>query len=240
MEGEERYALLAGYHEEDRRVLRVGALCQRLRTAAYGYPKDQVLVFDTCATVFDAYEYRQELSWDTLGPGQAERDCAQFVMFASEDRGVAQNRPGVGGVFTGELLDVLGGSDPAELADVGAIHDRVLRRFDGLRRGDPKAQRPVRYYWKPPQGGGEDRDLVPEHLTAAEEFVFELERDGDRLRITGPAGETREVDPPWRLSFTHISLLTEVLTVINLAAIFHNTVHLFKLSTEPNENTISG
>ena len=32
------------------------------------------------------------------------------------------------------------------------------------------------------------------------------------------------------LSFTHISLLTEVLTVINLAAIFHNTVHLFELS----------
>ncbi len=35
--------------------------------------------------------------------------------------------------------------------------------------------------------------------------------------------------PPFQLSFTHISLLTEVLTVINLAAIFHNTVHLFEL-----------
>ena len=44
--------------------------------------------------------------------------------------------------------------------------------------------------------------------------------------------------PVQGLSFTHISLLTEVLTVINLAAIFHNTVHLFELSTEPNENTI--
>ncbi len=41
------------------------------------------------------------------------------------------------------------------------------------------------------------------------------------------------------LSFTHISLLTEVLTVINLAAIFHNTVHLFELSNELNENTIT-
>ena len=40
------------------------------------------------------------------------------------------------------------------------------------------------------------------------------------------------------LSFTHISLLTEVLTAINLAAIFHNNVHLFELSTEPNKNTI--
>ena len=48
-------------------------------------------------------------------------------------------------------------------------------------------------------------------------------------------GRNRSFD----LSFTHISLLTEVLTVINLAAIFHNTVHLFKLSTEPNENTIT-
>ena len=44
--------------------------------------------------------------------------------------------------------------------------------------------------------------------------------------------------PVESLSFTHISLLTEVLTVINLAAIFHNTVHLFELLTEPNENTI--
>src|SRR5208337_3793264 len=44
---------------------------------------------------------------------------------------------------------------------------------------------------------------------------------------------------PLTLSFTHISLLTEVLTVINLAAIFHNTVHLFELSNEPNENTIT-
>ena len=41
------------------------------------------------------------------------------------------------------------------------------------------------------------------------------------------------------LSFTHISLLTEVLTVINLPAIFHNTVHLCALSTEPNEHTIT-
>ena len=41
------------------------------------------------------------------------------------------------------------------------------------------------------------------------------------------------------LSFTHISLLTEVLTIINLAAIFNNYIHLFKLSTESNENTIT-
>ena len=44
---------------------------------------------------------------------------------------------------------------------------------------------------------------------------------------------------PYELSFTHISLLTEVLTVINLPAIFHNNVHLCALSTEPNEHTIT-
>ena len=43
--------------------------------------------------------------------------------------------------------------------------------------------------------------------------------------------------PTFGLSFTHISLLTEVLTVINLAAIFHDTVHLFELSDESNDNT---
>ena len=41
------------------------------------------------------------------------------------------------------------------------------------------------------------------------------------------------------LNFTHISLLTEVLTVINLAAILNNTVHFFELSNELNENTIT-
>ncbi len=43
----------------------------------------------------------------------------------------------------------------------------------------------------------------------------------------------------FNLSFTHISLLTEVLTVINLTAIFNNTVHLFELSTEQNEHIIT-
>ena len=38
-----------------------------------------------------------------------------------------------------------------------------------------------------------------------------------------------EIGPVLGLSLTHISLLTDVLTVINLAAIFHNTVHLFEL-----------
>jgi len=54
---------------------------------------------------------------------------------------------------------------------------------------------------------------------------------GDRLaRVEEAAGKLIEVLPaPIGLSFTHISLLTEVLTVINLAAIFHNTAHLFEL-----------
>ena len=47
-----------------------------------------------------------------------------------------------------------------------------------------------------------------------------------------------ELDPTQELSIRHISLLTEVLTVINLTAIFNNTVHLFELSTETNEHTI--
>ena len=57
--------------------------------------------------------------------------------------------------------------------------------------------------------------------------------------VPGLAGCSQDLDcGPSELSFTHISLLTEVLTVINLAAIFHKTVHLFKLSNELNENTI--
>ena len=63
------------------------------------------------------------------------------------------------------------------------------------------------------------------------------------LEETGPlkGTPTRPIGSaaPWSLSFTHISLLTEVLTVINLAVIFHNNVQLFELSTEPSENTIT-
>ena len=54
-----------------------------------------------------------------------------------------------------------------------------------------------------------------------------------------PRGGVLPPTPVWALSFTHISLLTEVLTVINLAAIFNNTIHLFELSNELNENTIT-
>ena len=68
--------------------------------------------------------------------------------------------------------------------------------------------------------------------TNAGEYCFAVEdRDGEAFEI--------EILPSDDLSFTHISLLTEVLTVINLAAMFHNTVHLFELSTEPNENIIT-
>ena len=60
-------------------------------------------------------------------------------------------------------------------------------------------------------------------------------RRGSRPRAVRQTGFTSL----YVLSFTHISLLTEVLTAINLAAILHNTVHLCELSTEPNENTIT-
>ena len=67
-------------------------------------------------------------------------------------------------------------------------------------------------------------------------LLEELERFSDALHASG-------LSPPYpplrRLSFTHISLLTEVLTVIHLAVIFHNTVHLFELSNGSNENTIT-
>ena len=57
------------------------------------------------------------------------------------------------------------------------------------------------------------------------------------LLATGAGGGRSAA--PFELSFTHISLLTEVHIVINLAAIFNNTVHLFELSNELNENTIT-
>ena len=52
-----------------------------------------------------------------------------------------------------------------------------------------------------------------------------LPRPGGVFLVHPPGREPREQE----LSFTHISLLTEVLTVIKLAAIFHNTVHFFEL-----------
>ena len=55
--------------------------------------------------------------------------------------------------------------------------------------------------------------------------------DSTTIRAHPPCGTKKKAAgaPPCRLTFTHISLLTEVLTVIKLAAIFHNTVHFFEL-----------
>ena len=53
----------------------------------------------------------------------------------------------------------------------------------------------------------------------------------EALALPEADSETSLVRRGSGLSIRHISLLTEVLTVINLTAIFHNTVHLFELST---------
>ena len=56
-----------------------------------------------------------------------------------------------------------------------------------------------------------------------------FDKFGNLLRSGTAFGQSALVMAVSGLSFTHISLLTEVLTVINLAAIFRNTVHLFEL-----------
>ena len=45
----DRFALLASYRDDDHSALSIAQLLRRLRTAAFGFPSDQVLVFDTCA-----------------------------------------------------------------------------------------------------------------------------------------------------------------------------------------------
>src|SRR5271157_1120605 len=91
--------------------------------------------------------------------------------------------------------------------------------------------------WIAPLGIGPDTEVL----------VYDANRQLDAARLwwllrylgVGQVGLIDGGFPLWELSFTHISLLTEVLTAINLAAILHNTVHLCELSTEPNENTIT-
>ena len=73
-------------------------------------------------------------------------------------------------------------------------------------------------------------------FSALRHHVRREELRGYRSMGSGPGHHADSPTPvhlPARqvwLSFTHISLLTEILTAINLAAIFNNTVHLFELS----------
>ena len=194
----ERFALLANYREDDRSVLSIEKLQDHLQTAALRYPKDQVLVFDTCGTIFDEYEFQQSLAYQTFGAGLVDRSCRQFLMFASEDGTVAVNRQGVGGTFTAELLASLKSLNSDEPADLRDVHGRMLLRFEDLQRRDPKVQRPILYTWRAPGGDGQENiALVPDRARRPE-FVFALERAGDRITLKDPADRTREVDPPWR------------------------------------------
>ncbi len=190
--------MLANYREDDRSVLSIEKLQDHLQTAALRYPKDQVLVFDTCGTIFDEYEFQQSLAYQTFGAGLVDRSCRQFLMFASEDGTVAVNRQGVGGTFTAELLASLKSLNSDEPADLRDVHGRMLLRFEDLQRRDPKVQRPILYTWRAPGGDGQENiALVPDRARRPE-FVFALERAGDRITLKDPADRTREVDPPWR------------------------------------------
>jgi HEAT repeat protein len=158
----ERFAFLANYREDDRNVLSIENLQDHLQTAAPRYPRDQVLVFDTCGTVFDEYEFQQTLAYQMFGKGEVNKSCRQFLMFASEDDTVAVNRQGVGGTFTAELLASLKSLNPDEPADLRNVHGRMLRRFEDLRRRDPKVQRPILYTWRAPGGDGQENiELIP-------------------------------------------------------------------------------
>ncbi len=195
----ERFAFLANYREDDRNVLSIETLQDHLKTTALRYPRDQVLVFDTCGTVFDEYKFQQTLAYQMFGKGEVDKSCRQFLMFASEDGTVAVNRQGVGGTFTAELLASLKFLNPDKPADLREVHERMLLRFEDLRLRDPKVQRPILYTWRTPDGDGQENiALVPDRAWRPE-FVFELERAGDRITLKGPADRTREVDPPWRM-----------------------------------------
>ena len=142
----ERFAFLANYCEDDRNVLNIETLQGHLQTAALRCPGDQVLVFDTCGTVFDEYKFQQTLAYQMFGKGEVNKSCRQFLMFASEDGTVAVNRQGVGGTFTAELLASLKSLNPDKPADLHDVHERMLLRFEDLRLRDPKVQRPIRVH----------------------------------------------------------------------------------------------
>ena len=90
-------------------------------------------------------------------------------------------------------------------------------------------------------GGGfrHDQSQGLPMLSPAQSFRIPLARREESFSISKAPAPPPLAPSLQGLSFTHISLLTEVLTIINIAAIFNNYIHLFKLSTESNENTLT-
>ena len=106
----------------------------------------------------------------------------------------------------------------------------------------PDAANPIQFgVYRSSNGQFDSSDSLVDTITlavpgsASGQSAITLDQSGQPATAVG----THQFTLPLALSFTHISLLTEVLTVINLTAIFNNTVHLFELSTEPNEYIIT-
>ena len=78
---------------------------------------------------------------------------------SSESQTPALNRQGVGGLFTRELLGVLGTVDAGVAPDSKELKTRLEDRFRNLRRQSPEMQWPVFYDWHAPDGN-KDENVV--------------------------------------------------------------------------------
>ncbi len=160
-----RRPLLADYRDSDKSNLNVKSLMEHLRSTSLGYPNDQILVFDICATMFDSLEQRHTLPDLWFQTSQSAKNCLQFLMFASEDgREAINDTVRREGVFSRELRNVLSSSVVVHPNDLQSIHQRLLERFAELRRQNRNKgiQRPILWSWRDPSGNDDDNiELLP-------------------------------------------------------------------------------
>jgi internalin A len=183
-----RRPLCADYNDNNKSNLNGTSLQEYLYTKKYEHPRQQVFIFDTCATLFDEREYRESIDDFRFG-GIDSPDllCDQYLLFASPDWRPAEFEDGRSRL-TRELLPIL----RAQLGwppNWEEVIRKVEARFRELHDSGETAQRPVSLILKTPGGGGSRQVAVgpAEGLDSAESPVPRRDRLADYLKCVWDA-----------------------------------------------------
>ena len=145
-----RRPLLANYSDAGKNNVDLDSLKEHLRSSfgQFQYPKNQILTFDICATLFDERLRREDLPGHRYSAGPAVPHCQQFLRFASEDGQAAENVTSERtGRYFKELMELLDRQSgwPPTMENMEEINVQLKSRFKELVKEGLAAQRPIRY-----------------------------------------------------------------------------------------------
>jgi len=166
--GRVRRPLLGNYSNDHKHTLNVDSLQKHLRSSGFGYPLEQLLIFDICGTRFDELWHREGLPENTFTTKPDAPRCRQWLLFASEDGQSAENlTQKQTGLYYNELQQILKAQADWP-PNVETVHGLLEARFKDLADKGEAFQFPIRLHYKSPSGAGEEADLVaPLERTAA-------------------------------------------------------------------------